>query len=705
MRKIIIFLFVIVIVCFGVEARLLSVDEVKQQIIEFVDRQMPERMPSIIKEDYLQLAHVVTNIEDENLIYIFNKGKEEGFIIVSGDDRVVPILGYSDTGIFDATDLPSNFIFWLECCERQIQYSIDNDISLLEVSTDDEYTPIEPLLTTKWGQRAPYNNHCPIDPETGERCVTGCVSTAVAQIMNYYQWPDKGVGEKELGLQGNKGDEKIYVNFGETEYRWDKMLDEYDENSPEESCDAVAELMLHTGVALSTMYGSESTVGGSLSSLTQFLKYSESDFEGYVSYNLFENIYTELKNNRPVFCGAETFEPTHIGHAFVCDGYSGDGYFHINWGWNGNSDGYYLLSALNPSEREEYKFELGTISVSINPDNIIKNPGERILNGFYSGEFSKTEENIFFGVEAYNSSVEEVKGKFGIRLTSMEGEALDKGEVLYIESIEKFTLVPHVRIDGFSFRTIDFPKGMFLAKPFFIDESTGEWETIKNWEVKNSTGELKLISDDLYLSFSTSDINKTIPTVKIISASLRDDNRKLLDLSFEISQNGYGDYIDEQVAVSLYKINKKGRKVRQETILLSDNIFLIGSDVLMISTTIELSNQIDDEEEDYCIAVTSAENRLYSDYYTIYESEIESVVASSKEMQLQQTSDGKGILVQSKDLVRSVSVYSISGNELIQRRNINKESIFVDITNLQGGIYIVNAESDTAKKTMKIIVR
>ena len=257
MNKIRIFLFVIVLVNFGVEARLLSVDEAKQKIIENVGKKMAKLNLPTFQEDYLQLAHVVTNIEDENLIYIFNKGKEEGFIIVSGDERVVPILGYSNTVRFDTSDLPSNFLFWLECCEREIQYAIDNDLSLFEASAIDDYAPIEPLITTKWGQRAPYNNHCPIDPETGERCVTGCVSTAVAQIMNYHQWPDKGVGEKDIKLQGNKGDEKIYVNFGETEYRWDKMLDEYDENSPEESCDAVAELMLHTGVCNSSIYGSD----------------------------------------------------------------------------------------------------------------------------------------------------------------------------------------------------------------------------------------------------------------------------------------------------------------------------------------------------------------------------------------------------------------------------------------------------------------
>ena len=326
--------------------------------------------------------------------YVFNVGEDNGFLIVSGDDRAETVLGYSDNGSFDYDDIPSNVQAWLCEYADQIEYlwsdgSLTNsENQLKEVS----YTDIPPLVQSKWNQGYPYNRLLPnIYPSeygydenftTSARLVTGCVATAMAQVMNFHKYPAKGKGSHSFTVyyrfnkDGSYSKSRIGSNknvvhsadFGNTFYDWDNMKSVYTgkENPDDVSVLAVATIMKHCGVAVDMDYGT-SNEGGSgayaskiSSALTDYFMYDddvrlvEKNTNSMTDQKWVELIYNELANSRPViYTGYGSG-----GHAFVCDGYQTDNennhFFHINWGWSGKYDGYFQFSALTPANGHNY---------------------------------------------------------------------------------------------------------------------------------------------------------------------------------------------------------------------------------------------------------------------------------------------------------------------------------------------------------------
>jgi len=291
-----------------------------------------------------------------NYFYVFNRGTEDGYVIVSADDKSNEILGYCDQGSFDYSSLPDNMKSWLDGYREEIKYlrTLTKSVSA-KLKTDNETsiisTSVTPLLgRIAWNQDAPYNNLCPLYmPNT--RSSTGCVATAMAQILYYHRWPEKGNGTHTYSpsiLSGNV----LTANFGETTYDWNLINPFYNSASSDASKLAVATLMLQCGIAVDMEYSSAS---GALSkdwcyALENYFNYdpgvSFKNRDNYGTKEWDEIIRTELDNARPVFV---TGFATSGGHAFVCDGYSTDGFFHINWGWGGMSNGYFLTTALTPS--------------------------------------------------------------------------------------------------------------------------------------------------------------------------------------------------------------------------------------------------------------------------------------------------------------------------------------------------------------------
>lgn len=274
--------------------------------------------------------------------YVFNAEGHNGFVIVSGDDRTIPILGYADQGSLDLEKLPKNAKVWLDGYAKQIQAL--GDASITTSPRRVIGTPVKPLLTCHWDQGRPYNNLCPLG--WSENCPTGCVATAMAQVMYYHKWPQGDVASPGWDLPT-------------TTFKWDLMKDEYDVSDTGESADAVAELMYYCGAAVDMSYGvweSAASVyatdmikhfGYSTAAKTVHRRsYSTEEWEGL--------IYNELKNARPVLysgCSGKTEGGYSGGHEFVVDGYDDKGLFHVNWGWSGQSDGYFALSILNPYDK------------------------------------------------------------------------------------------------------------------------------------------------------------------------------------------------------------------------------------------------------------------------------------------------------------------------------------------------------------------
>lgn len=282
-------------------------------------------------------------------IYVFPEDK--GFLLISADDVAVPVLGYSDEGRFDFNNLPPQMEWWLGEYARQIEAvstAGGNKAKATRAETDAKES-ISPLLKSKWNQDAPYNNDCPIFE--GKRSMTGCVATSMAQLMYYFKYPEIGMGSVKYTTGTYK--KELEMNFSDQPFDWTNMHDTYSSNASEEEGAAVAYLMKSCGYSLYMDYTpSESSAMSYLlaPALINNFQYDKGLY--YANRNTYSSqewedlIYDNLKNVGPVIYNGSS--SILGGHSFVCDGYDGNGYFHINWGWGGTSDGYFLLDALNP---------------------------------------------------------------------------------------------------------------------------------------------------------------------------------------------------------------------------------------------------------------------------------------------------------------------------------------------------------------------
>ena len=278
-------------------------------------------------------------------IYVFgNQGRSESFIIVSADDCAEPLLGYAD-GSFDAGSMPPAMKWWLDQYACQIEAARTQ--GMLKAVERPQRQPVEPMVKTKWNQNSPFNLMCPVI--NGGRSMTGCVATAMAQVAKFHQWPEKGVGSHEYYYNGSW----ISLDFSKISYDWANMLDSYEGTTSERQNIAVAQLMYACGVSTDMQYSpiesgtADVFVASALVDYFNYdknIRYAERDYFGMLEWEEF--IYNQLKDYGPVqYSGSSSSG----GHSFVCDGYSDDGFFHINWGWGGMSDGFFRLSALDPA--------------------------------------------------------------------------------------------------------------------------------------------------------------------------------------------------------------------------------------------------------------------------------------------------------------------------------------------------------------------
>lgn len=290
--------------------------------------------------------------------YIFNAGEGEGFVIVSGDDAAAPVLGYSDKGGIDIDHLPDNLAGWLRMNAIYVERCADGTISggAQAAPRQGGDVVVEPLLgDINWGQEYPFNEMCPEYYSSGgyKHYYSGCVVAAATQIMRYWCWPLQGTGSKSYQFNGKT----LSADFGSTTYDWDNMLAQYpDAGVTPEQVEAAATLTYHFDVAVEMEFNENGS--GALSML---VPYAYREYFGYddgttmrkrnyySSSEWLDIIKYELDNGRPVYYGA-TSDNGLGGHAFVCDGYDSEGYVHINWGWYGMSNGFFLVNHLNPSD-------------------------------------------------------------------------------------------------------------------------------------------------------------------------------------------------------------------------------------------------------------------------------------------------------------------------------------------------------------------
>ena len=293
--------------------------------------------------------------EARSLYYVFNVGNDKGFVIVAGDDAVSPILAYADRGDFSEREMAPAAKAMLESYAQQIEMIQQNPS--LAVATSTSYAAIAPMVETQWNQMEPYNYMCP--PSKGEtvRSVTGCVATAMAQIIYYHKYPveqTKAIPAYQL----SSGD--VIPGADPVTLNWDAMQLTYTGSEAEDdpSALAVAQLMVLCGKSVKMSYSSSASGAASESVPAALKEYFDYDGAAHMVYrDEYANadwekmIYDELAAKRPVYLSGRSVSGTsEVGHAFVCDGYDGEGLFHINWGWGGMSDGFFRLTLLNPDD-------------------------------------------------------------------------------------------------------------------------------------------------------------------------------------------------------------------------------------------------------------------------------------------------------------------------------------------------------------------
>lgn len=350
-------------------------------------------------------------------VYVFNAAGG-GFVLVAADDCVRPVLGYSPTGVFRAEAMPANVRAWLEGYDGEIARrakavqagakdaadggAMAAEWSLLEEGVAPEQpltTHVAPMLTTTWNQSPYYNAYCPYDTVYSQLTVAGCVATATAQIMKYWNHPATGYGTHAYVCNNGRISYGVLsADFGNTNYQWLSMPNALTSASSQAEIDAVATLIYHVGVASNMRYN-VSAQGGSgtynhndyypsaMSALVDHFKYAP-DIVVVAPGSHNADAYSamlraELDLQRPILYDGRDASG---GHSFVCDGYDEDNMFHFNWGWGGYCDGYYALGALNPAPggtggNATYTFNMNnTAMLGIRPNNMFGMGGSVTVN-------------------------------------------------------------------------------------------------------------------------------------------------------------------------------------------------------------------------------------------------------------------------------------------------------------------------------------
>ncbi|MBR5982408.1 MAG: C10 family peptidase [Bacteroidales bacterium] len=342
--------------------------------------------------------------------YVFNNQIGEGFVLVSADDIAHPILGYSDKGSFRTdVQLPVNVRGWFKGISKEISSAValgvqQNDEVREEWNSLLDGTPypkrstraVSALLSTTWDQGKPYNNLCPADSNTdsyyGGRTVTGCVATAMAQVMKYWNYPTQGTGSNSYSSSYGT----LSANFANTTYDWANMPNNLTNYSSSTQKTAVATLMYHCGISVNMQYdiaenggsGAYTVAYGTTpcakTALVNYFKY-KSTIQGlfrqsYSDTNWKNLLKADLDAGRPIMYSGASDEG---GHSFVCDGYNNSDQFHFNWGWSGDCDGFFSLNAMTPgstggiggggydfSEDQDAIIGIEPAGISVNPTSV-----------------------------------------------------------------------------------------------------------------------------------------------------------------------------------------------------------------------------------------------------------------------------------------------------------------------------------------------
>lgn len=395
------------------------------------------------------------SLPDSLSIFAFNIGEGNGYVLVSANRSEKPVLGYSTEGSFCWDALPPNAKNWM-LCHKNASIATTGGKQLKNASAG-----VKPLCDAKWWQTTYYNAKCPVS-ELGDTSVTGCVATAMGIVMKRWNFPAQGTGSIAYD---DKNFGSIYCDFSESVYDWQSMPDTLDSESSQNEIDAVASLLADCAKSIKSAFGNnkEGTFGRLIATKnypTENAEYAFPTFFGYdantirgVIRSKYANskwlklIKTELDEGRPVIYNG-TSKGATSGHCFVCDGYDADGYFHFNWGWGGDYNGYFSIDSMVPYQGYDFSFNQEAL-IGIIPPN------------FYFDSKVASVEQLADQVIVYpNPSTDylsinlpECSGDIYLYLTDTEGKVVKKSRNTTIVNVA------------------DLPKGIYLLKGILRGEN------------------------------------------------------------------------------------------------------------------------------------------------------------------------------------------------------------------------------------------
>ena len=438
-----------------------------------------KKVPDFI---YLSLAPTYTGF------YVFNSTEKGGFVIVSADDRVQPILGYSEESTFDTSNMPPNLREWLMGYEQQIHYAIDESIeptgdivnewnALLEggIVAPKSPTSVDPLLTTQWDQYPYYNELCPTNIfASNGHTLTGCVATAMAQVMKYWNYPMHGSGyhSYHCSFYGTQS-----ANFANTTYDWSHMPNQLTATSSSTQVNAVATLMYHCGVSVDMNYGaingSSAYTSNVANALKSYFRYDNSTLfvskANYSESGWISLLKAELNAGRPIVYDGHGDAG---GHAFVCDGYNNNNFFHFNWGWGGAcNNAYFSINNLSPGS---YNFTSNQGAViGIQPSTSSSPAIEMYSNLSVNDAWFLS--NITGSVQIVNTGTNSFSGYLAVVLFNEEEIAVD----------EQIFNISNLAYNHYTTKTINISGGTHLIPGTYYalalySEDGNNWDLVSN---------------------------------------------------------------------------------------------------------------------------------------------------------------------------------------------------------------------------------
>ena len=672
--------------------------------------------------DRLTLAYTAQSNfnEDENCFYVFNRSNG-GFIIAGADDCAQQVLGVADEGSFDYQNMPENMRWWLSQYTEQISNAMLTRSTSADELTVNKAVPtstgtntssrisVPTMCQTLWDQGTYYNNECP--EEDGVHCYTGCVATALAQVMKYHNYPDSGTGTLSFTSSGST---KLTVDFSEGAYDWNNMPNQLTNKSSEAEVNAVARLMYHCGALVQTVYytsGSAANMTNILRSLPVYMGYSKScsyrDRSYFTDSQWEEIIYNEMVNHRPVCYSGGT---NANRHAFVCDGYNADdNTFHFNWGWSGNGNGYFKLTALEPFGPNSYyvynakqcavigiqpptgndKYDMPLYTAG-NLRGVVQS--STLYLSFRTADNSSSKFTCVTNYCSYESN--DRTNKLGIKLVNTETQ-----ETTIIQpSEEAYTYYTNTNSDASTYgkywpKITSYIKNgeSFIASPVYKDNEDEDWKPLNF--VEGAITEVLVARNATDGKFNVTQVltpaDLHIDDINVAQAVAG----KTLEADLTVSNLGQSEYVGE---LSVLLVDAQGA----EAATFSQDIDVLGNTTQNVAVSGSLA---DISSGSYSLRVNTESGETVNSPETNInvKAPVITAIDDVENRTLTINSDNNNLWVTTQGDVESIEVYTTAGSLVASAHG----STSVSIENATTGIYLVKVICDGEAITKQILIK